>query len=140
MELGKISEQQCLAEISSGEVIISGPAEESAGKGAVIVPGEGVILRVNGEEVKDSCQVYPRDKVEVEALHLQEPARVAVKVAADKMAAEAVYLSPQEIRYTIPDHPPTSRLIITANKTEESAGSAADLSPGRLGIFYRRAV
>lgn len=132
MELGKISEQQCLAEISSGEVIISGPAEESAGKGAVIVPGEGVILRVNGEEVKDSCQVYPRDKVEVEALHLQEPARVAVKVAADKMAAEAVYLSPQEIRYTIPDHPPTSRLIITANKTEESAGSAADLSPGEI--------
>ena len=99
MELGKISEQQCLAEISSGEVIISGPAEESAGKGAVIVPGEGVILRVNGEEVKDSCQVYPRDKVEVEALHLQEPARVAVKVAADKMAAEAVYLSPQEDVY-----------------------------------------
>ncbi len=134
MESGNGGDLQCLAGVSGGRLIVSGPSGEESGEGAVVTPGEGILLRVNGLEVTESFQIYPRDTVEVVPLKFQVPARVEVRVAPDGMAAEAVYYPPLIISYVIPDQPPAPALIISAVKSEENAGSGSDLSLEEIKI------
>lgn len=121
-------QQQCLAQVSSGAVEISGPAEDS--KGVIVTPGEGVLLWVNGRQVKNSYRVYPQDKLKAEGIQRLEPAQVKVNIAADQMSAEAIYHPPCNIRYLIPDHPPAAELTINAIKEEQTAGP--DLNPDEI--------
>ncbi|HHX87562.1 MAG TPA: DUF342 domain-containing protein [Firmicutes bacterium] len=121
-------EQQCLVQVSSGAVEISGPAEES--EGVILTPGEGVTLWVNGRQVKSSCRVYPQDELKVEGVHRREPAQVKVNIVSDQMSAEAIYHPPRNIRYVIPDYPPAAKLTINASKEEQTTGP--DLNPGEI--------
>jgi len=114
--------------VSGGAVIISG-ADQTGVEGALLIPGEGSTLLVNGSPVADSCRVFPGDAAEIFPVEYVEPFRVEVRVSADAMSASARFIPARRISHEIIDQPFAAKMIIKAvrNETEAPGGTPDDL-------------
>ena len=102
---GYKSDQKILLAVEKGKVVITGQRSEGMG-GAVIRPGKGVAITVNGRQVTEKEEVFPGDQVELKAVEDLKPDQVGIKLSADEMKAEARYIPGVKKTHIIMDHPP----------------------------------
>ena len=113
------------AAVVNGAVEVKAPA--AGGQAALLKPGEGVTLLVNGAKVEESCRVMPGDKIEINPVEYIEPFRVDVRVSADAMQAQARFTPPRKVSHTIIDQPFAATLVVAAQRREEPvAGGSVD--------------
>lgn len=115
---GQKIEQKILLAVENGKVVITGQRAEGRG-GALIRPGKGVTVTVNGRQVNEKEEVLPGDQVVLKAVEELKPEQVEVKLSADEMKAEARYTPGVKKTYIIMDHPHTDNLIVEGRLIEE---------------------
>lgn len=113
-----VGKDRVLAAVEKGEVKITGPKEPGV-QGAVLKPGAGVVLTVNGKMVEGQREVFVGDLVKVTLKEELNEEQAEVKISADGMKAEARYLPGLKRTYMLPDHPFTDVLVIDAVPREE---------------------
>jgi uncharacterized protein len=115
---GPKSDQKVLLSVENGKVVVSG--QRSEGKsGAVIRPGKGVAITVNGRQVTEKEEVFPGDQVELKAIEDLKPDQVEIKLSADEMKAEARYIPGVKKTHIIMDHPHSDNLVVEGRLFEE---------------------
>ncbi|MGB9791149.1 MAG: DUF342 domain-containing protein [Thermacetogeniaceae bacterium] len=107
------------AEVKNGRVYVRGP--RGSGRPAVLIPAQGVVVRVNGVIVNGPHQVHEGDKIEVEAVEEVRPAEVEVEISKDGYSA-SVRVTPQVVvRYELVDQGPQNALqLLTRRHMEET--------------------
>lgn len=114
----KGSENKVLVAIEKGQFVISGAAEEG-GKGALVRPGKGISLSVNGRPVMDKREVFPGDVIKALGQEELREETVEVKISSDGMRAEARYFPGLKKTYYLPDHPFVEELTAEGSLFEE---------------------
>ncbi len=115
---GKNGEQIVTLTVEKGKVTVS-RGGSSPCKPAIIQPGEGVSIKVNGREIAGKSEVVPGDIIVLTPLEEINPEKVEVKISADLMRAEACYSPGQKKSCIIEDHPPTDNLTVGGKKYNE---------------------
>ncbi len=118
------SGEQTMIAIENGSVLFSG-SPVPGDSGALIRCGKGVILVVNGKEVKGACEIFPADQVEIKPIEETEPDRVEVRISGDQLSAEARFLPGVKRKHRVKDHPYTGELTVEAEPYEENYQSLA---------------
>ncbi|RDV82112.1 DUF342 domain-containing protein [Ammonifex thiophilus] len=97
------------AYIKEGRLFVRSPG----GAPALIIPGEKVKVKVNGEEKSEPVPVREEDRVEIILPPPEEePGKVEVIVSRDKLQAFLEVKPTQRISYFLPDTPPQAALVI----------------------------
>ncbi|MCL6557805.1 MAG: FapA family protein, partial [Firmicutes bacterium] len=106
-----------LAWIKDGKIYVRNP--KGAAPPAVITPGMGVRLWVNGEEKRIPTPVREDDEITVQTETLEEPGRVSVMIAPNKLKAFLDVRLTRYTNYTLPDLEPQQNLSIDASPRVE---------------------
>lgn len=107
-----------LLALEDGQVKISGTSSEVE-SGALIRPGKGVSLFVNGTEITDRQEVFPGDHIEIKLLEETKQDQLEIKITADGMKAEACYIPGIRETHVVDDHPHTDDLIVEGTPLQE---------------------
>ncbi|MGO0121927.1 DUF342 domain-containing protein [Desulfothermobacter acidiphilus] len=92
----------------------------SASAPALVIPGEGVKLRVNGEEFQEPVEIRPEDHVEIVLPPArEEPGKVQVLITADKLQAWLEVQLGRRLIPFLPDLPPRPRVVLQPQDREE---------------------
>jgi hypothetical protein len=113
------NDNKILIALEKGQIKISGETADGQ-KGALLKPGRGVSLTVNGRGVTDKREVFPGDVINISTNEEIIPEQVEVKLSADGMTAEARYLPGIKKFYILPDHPYTDDLLVEGVSHEEN--------------------
>ncbi len=122
---GKIVKDKILLALEKGEVKITGALSEDS-SGAIIRPGKGVEVYLNGGQVTGQAEVVPGDRVELKPGVEIEPDRVEIRISGDELKAEARYIGGKTTTYTVPDHPPTGDLTVDGVSREENLSTLTE--------------
>jgi uncharacterized protein (DUF342 family) len=93
-----------------GKVFIRDPGEN--GPPALISPGQGIRLIVNGTEQQGLTPVYAKDKIEIIPETHEEPGKIAVLVAPNKMKAYLDVRLTKRTTYRLADTEPQQNLVL----------------------------
>jgi len=113
-EFDEVQAVEGLVWVEQGEVHVINP--KGAGRNPSIIPGEGVIVRVNGREVKGRIEVTEEDRVELEGSIISRARRLEVSLSRDKLKAILKYSPAEEVHYSIRDFSAATDLILEADE------------------------
>lgn len=118
-----------LLSLEGGVVRIHLSGEGEPARGAVIRPGSGAILHLNGKKVDGEAEVFPGDEVSLAPEEQVDSDRLEVRVSADRLTAEARWLPGVKKSYQFKDSPPAAVLQVETLPLREEYRSltAADL-------------
>ncbi len=119
---GSKTEKKVLLALEKGAVIIYGDPEERQ-KGAIIRPGKGIDIFLNGTRVADHAEVFPGDQVEIKPREEVQADKLEVKISDDRLKAEAQYSVGFKESYTVSDYPPTDDLVVEGIAGKEKTGN-----------------
>lgn len=105
------------AMVEGGLLRISDPV--GRGKPVILIPGQGVLLRVNGVPVKNAREILPGEEVAVDTVSEVQSARVEVQVAPDGLTASVIVKPGITIHYELLDREPANVLQLNAKRLEE---------------------
>ena len=112
-------DNRVLIALEKGQVKISGKAAEGQ-EGALLKPGKGVTITVNGRGVTEKQEIYPGDAITINVNEEIIPENIELKISADGMTAEARYIPGIKKFYILPDHPYTDDLLVEGVPHEEN--------------------
>ena len=90
-DIVKTNEKDGTIKLKNGEVIVKDPIED--GNPAVIYKGNNICIFVDGDEVKDKCEVFSKNKIEITFEENEPKRQMNIYVSDDGMKAYA------EIKY-----------------------------------------
>lgn len=103
-----------MVEVKNGKVRVYDPC--GRGHPAVVIPAQGVVLRVNGVAVHGPQQVWEGERVELELLEEVHPAGVEVDISEDGFTA-SIKVTPQiTVRYELIDQEPKNTLQLLTKR------------------------
>jgi len=98
--------------IRDGKIGVRDPLE--GGKPAVVAPGRGVRLFVNGEEVTQPRPVLEKDDLRIETLTEKLPGDTKVHISPDGLEAFLEVKLDTTTTYEVPDQDPQENLVVDA--------------------------
>lgn len=103
-------ERPGLAWVKDGKIFVRNPGDN--GPPALISPGSGIRLVVNGEERRELTPVYEKDRVEAVPEVREEPGKITVLVAPTKLKAYLDVRLTKRTTYRLPDTEPQHILVL----------------------------
>ena len=105
------------ASVFQGHVVVTDPS--GTGRPAVLEPGPGLILYVNGEEVSQPVEVTSSDDVQVELMAEPGEVKVRVEVTDNGLEAKAALDLVPETRFCLVDSRPRQQLVLQTKKESQ---------------------
>lgn len=130
--------QDGTAAIQQGQVVVTPPA--GTGRWPVIRSGAHTLVMVNGIAIHWPQVVRNTDQIEVRVVDDPPAAEVKVEVSEDGLKAVLFVERRPGRRYTLPDHPASVDLTVTASPAETIPPSPGytGANPRRTGLCRRR--
>ena len=88
------------------------------GAPAVIIPGEGVAIRRNGQDAGSRLELHSLDGIEVDPGTVEPVTTVTVAVSADGLSARMTVARAPGLRYALEDRAPAQELILKRTLVE----------------------
>ncbi len=111
-------DKQVLIALQSGQVQVSGRGGDG-GSPALIRPGQGITVLINGQEISEAAEVTGLENIKVQPLEEITAERVEIRLSNEQLQAEARYLPGCRKYYQVSDHPFTDHLVIEGIRREE---------------------
>ncbi len=103
-----------LAAVENGKLKIFDPSPGE--QPAKIIAAEGIVLKINGEQIDSETEVNQNDTIETVPKSELTPAEINIDVSKDKMAAYLEIKPEIKITFSLKDQPPTPNLVLATEQ------------------------
>jgi len=97
-----------------GQIFVSDPTEGDPP--ALLLPGEGLTVSVNGKPIEGATEVFTADTITLTPLETVSPGDCAVTIDDGGLVAKLAIKPDTRITYRLPDQPPAPQLVVAGQQ------------------------
>jgi len=116
-ETKNIKKEDAQIKVLQGKIVITDGKEY--GKSAKIIPGENVVIKLNGEEIFEATEVFSNTEVEINLMEQESKRYINIEVSKDKMEAYLTIKYMPHIVYALEDQEPANTLTLKTKILKE---------------------